>query len=141
MVITNDETAITEPGVSRIVVGEVCIILSSSDLIIDNFEVRSIKFQVSVKLLSGNDDNSRINCAERDLFNCLKSRIWHQVHIAKTSLPFPIPDDDTSICLAASCHQTSKILGTEVNGDEFLGWVLGRYQNLPLFHRHFENRL
>ena len=64
MVITNDETAVTEPGVSRIVVGEVCIALSSVDLIIDNFEVWSIKFQVSVELLSSYDNNSRINCAE-----------------------------------------------------------------------------
>ena len=64
MVITNDEAAITEPGVSCIVVGEVCIILSSSDLIIDNFEVGSIKFEVSVEFLSGNDNNSRVNSAE-----------------------------------------------------------------------------
>ena len=64
MVITNDETAVTEPRVSRIVVGEVCILLPSYNLIIDNFEVRSIKFQVSIELLSSYDNNSRINCAE-----------------------------------------------------------------------------
>ena len=64
MVVTNDESAVTKPGVSSIVVGEVRIILSSSYLIIDNLEVRSIKFQVSVEFLSGNDNNSRVNCAE-----------------------------------------------------------------------------
>ena len=104
MVITNDETAVTKPGMSSIVVGEVCILIPFIYLIIDNFEVRSIKFQVSVKLLSCNDYNTCFDCAERDLLNCLKSRVWHQVHIAKTSLPFPVPDDDTSICLAASRH-------------------------------------
>ena len=64
MVITNDETAVTEPRVARIVVREVCILLPSYNLIIDNFEVRSIKFQVSIELLSSYDNNSRINCAE-----------------------------------------------------------------------------
>ena len=109
---------------TRIVVGEVCILIPFIYLIIDNFEVRSIKFQVSVKLLSCNDYNTCFDCAKRDLLNCLKSRVRHQVHIAKTSLPFPVPDDDTSICLAASRHQTLEILGTEVSGDEFLSWVL-----------------
>ena len=64
MVITNDETAVTKPGVSSIVVGEVSIILPSIYLIIDNFEVGSIKFEVSVEFLSGNDNNSRVNSAE-----------------------------------------------------------------------------
>ena len=109
---------------TSIVVGEVCILIPFLYLIIDNFEVRSIKFQVSVELLSCNDYNTRFDCAERDLLNCLKSRVWHQVHITKTSLPFPVPDDDTSICFAASRHQTLEILGTEVSGDKFLGWVL-----------------
>ena len=64
MVITNNETTVTEPGVTCIVVREVCVILSSVDLIIDNFEVRAIKFQVSVELLSSDDDNSWVNCTE-----------------------------------------------------------------------------
>ena len=64
MVITNNEAAVTEPGVSRIVVREVCVILPSVDLIMSNFEVGAVKFQVSVELLPSDDDNSRVNCTE-----------------------------------------------------------------------------
>ena len=65
MVIANDETAaVIKPGVTRIVVREVCIVLSSVDLIVGDFEVGSFTFQVAVELLSRDDDNGRINCAE-----------------------------------------------------------------------------
>ena len=100
---------------ARIIVRVVLFSLSLVDSDRLNFHSRSIKFDIPVELDARDNDDRRVNGAERHLLNGLVfGEVWDDFQRAYASLLFPIPDCDTCFRLGTDCDEQSFILGAEV---------------------------
>ena len=64
MVVTDHKAAIVEPGMTRIVVRDVAVLVAPVDLVDHHFEVGPIHLTVTVQIVSSDDDDRGVNRAE-----------------------------------------------------------------------------